>query len=294
MAPDPAEVFSARSTAAGRLLGAAESLFATLFPAECRLCNEPLVRISRLPVCEPCINTIPPPTFPQCCVCGEIVPQLPAFSEETQPELPGMEELLCGLCRRARPSYARAVSVGTYEGALRGLIHLLKYQRVLPAAKAIAELLFVPCRQLVAETGEDCVMVPVPLHGSRSSERGFNQSSLIANLLAKSCGLPCVEVLRRIRPTVSQTGLTRHQRRQNVRGAFAADKSAVTGKKFILFDDVFTTGTTAEECSRVLKRAGALQVWVLTAARVTRTGFAAPGAEQIFNRQEEGSFAARA
>jgi predicted amidophosphoribosyltransferase len=107
-------------------------------------------------------------------------------------------------------------------------------------------------------------------------ERRFNQAEMIA-----AAALPHLpfraqlrpDLLIRKRPTVSQTGLTRHQRRENVRGAFTVPHrrlSAVKGSTIIVIDDVFTTGTTVEECARVLKRAGAASVWVATVARVAK------------------------
>src|SRR5262249_8574446 len=119
------------------------------------------------------------------------------------------------------------------------------------------------------------VMVPVPLHARKLRQRGFNQSEMIARAALKNIGgsrlLLHEEMLERTRETQTQTGLTRHQRRENIRGAFAVTKPEdVQGREVLLVDDVFTTGTTVSECARVLRRAGASKVWVATVARTLK------------------------
>ncbi len=113
---------------------AAESLFATLFPADCRLCSAPLIRISRLPVCEECIAGIHPIRGGTCWVCGERIFSPYAVSS-------GGEQARCGLCRRLEPPFVRATAYGSYEGGLRELIHLLKYEQVRPAANVLGRML---------------------------------------------------------------------------------------------------------------------------------------------------------
>ena len=155
----------------------------------------------------------------------------------------------CQGCRDFEPKFDRAVSFGEYAGALRGLIHLLKYDRVLPAA-------------------------PVPLHASKRGERGFNQAELIARAAKKR--LPerfeiADGLLKRERPTHSQVGLTREERVANMRGAFrVTDPQRVKGRTVIVVDDVMTTGTTVSECARVLKKAGAERVSAATVARTLK------------------------
>lgn len=217
----------------------------------------------------------------QCTICGELL-----LSANFAGDLQG--ELLCPLCQRFRPSYVRAAAYGPYEGVLRDLIHLLKYQRVRSAAKALglrlAEVLRTVVPEAAAEAAEPPIVVPVPLYRAKQNDRGFNQAAAVTGaavraLRTDSAPGPALtilfepDILRRKRDTKSQTGLTRHQRRENVRGAFMVNPALrrfIAGRNIILVDDVFTTGTTAEECSRVLLRAGAAKVWVATIARVSK------------------------
>jgi ComF family protein len=123
-------------------------------------------------------------------------------------------------------------------------------------------------------------VVPVPLHRAKSSDRGFNQAEEIARAAVKQLGAfeLATRVLVRNRPTTSQTGLTRHQRRANIRGAFEVrDTLKIADRNVIVVDDVMTTGTTAEECARVLRKAGAAKVWIATVARVSKLEAASLG-----------------
>jgi ComF family protein len=113
------------------------------------------------------------------------------------------------------------------------------------------------------------VIVPMPLHWRKQWQRGFNQSDLLARKVGKRWNVPVKRLVRRIRATVVQAGLTSAKRRANVSGAFRA-KAAVNGKKVLLVDDVMTTGATASACASALKRAGAARVTLLTLARVDR------------------------
>jgi ComF family protein len=120
------------------------------------------------------------------------------------------------------------------------------------------------------------VMIPVPLFAAKLRQRGFNQAELIARaalkLLASGERYTLQkDVLERSRDTQSQTGLSPHQRRQNLRGAFRVkDRDKISGREVLLVDDVFTTGATASECARVLRRAGTARVWVATVARTLK------------------------
>jgi len=116
---------------------------------------------------------------------------------------------------------------------------------------------------------EPDVIVPVPLHVKRLRSRGFNQAVLLGELLAREWRLPIARrAMRRVRWTEPQINLSADERLHNVKGAFTvSDYAAVAGKHVLLLDDILTTGSTAEECARVLKRAGAVEVTVITIAR---------------------------
>jgi ComF family protein len=255
---------------------AAASLFFTFFPADCRICNAPLIRISRLPVCETCLEALRPLAGSLCSVCGEALHSR-AFLDRAEP--------LCGLCQRLHPPFEKALAYGSYEGGLRDLIHLLKYQQVRPAAAVLGRML----AETIASWGSvlpegPITAIPVPLHAGKRAQRGFNQSELIARAALKQLQHTerfelSVGALLRRRETESQIGLTRHQRRENLRGAFkVAEPAQIRTRNVLLVDDVFTTGTTASECATVLRRAGANRVYVATVARTLKISeiFAVP------------------
>jgi ComF family protein len=187
------------------------------------------------------------------------------------------ERMICGMCERQRPPYERALAYGPYDGALRDLVHLLKYARVHTAAPVLGRML----AEVVVGLGIDAervLVVPVPLYQGKQKQRGFNQALEVTRAALKLMAPVArgkyelaAERLLRVRDTLSQTGLTRHQRRENVRGAFvASNPESLKGATVLLVDDVFTTGTTVTECAKVLRRAGAEKVFVATVARVLK------------------------
>ena len=242
----------------------AQGLFATLFPSDCRLCATPLTNISGLPVCPSCLLDMAPIAGATCEICGERL----GIGPSVLPSKP------CPACQESRPHFTKAAAYGAYDGGLRELIHLLKYERVAPAAAVLGRMLGDAIQKL-SISADSILVVPVPLHSSKRRERGFNQATLIARAALNRNAFPIAEfsgdVLERTRPTVSQIGLTRPQRVENIRGAFRVrHPSKVSGRNVLLVDDVLTTGTTVSECARILRKAGAQNVWVATVARTLK------------------------
>jgi ComF family protein len=250
---------------------AAVTLFFTFFPADCRICGFPLIRVSRLPVCETCLLALRRLQGSYCAVCGEAL-HFPAYIDRQDGG-----EVRCLVCQRVDPPFERAVAYGSYEAGLRDLIHLLKFQQVRPAAAVLGRMLAETIGDLEQAMPIGAIaVVPVPLHSRKQAQRGFNQAEMIARYALKQLSRPkrfelSTGVLVRSRETGSQIGLTRHQRRENLRGAFAVnDPTRILNRDILLVDDVYTTGTTASECARVLLRAGAARVWVATVARTLK------------------------
>jgi len=222
-----------------------------------------------------------PITSGLCSICGERLISPFAFSAEGHSaEGPSSEcsEARCGLCRRLEPPYVKATAYGSYESGLRELIHLLKYNQVRPAANILGRMLAEAVEDLQPLFGDtELLVVPVPLHFTKLRQRGFNQSELIARAALKvkpSVGRfqLSATLLERRRETKSQIGLSRHQRRENIRGAFVVTRPGEMARhEVLLVDDVFTTGTTVSECARILRRAGASKVYVATVARTLKT-----------------------
>lgn len=233
------------------------SLFSVLFPDCCRICQEPLERWTRAPVCETCLEGLVAlrPAAGLCRLCG--TPRQAVAGE------------LCGRCVAGEYDFDQARSFGAYDGVLRELVHLLKYARMRPLARPLGRRLAEGFSREWKPEDFDAI-VAVPLSAARLRDRAYNQAELLARELARLSGIPYLGgACCRVRATPSQTGLTRAQRLENLRGAFAAGPRAaqLAGKRILLIDDVFTTGATLTVCAQALRRAGARRVCALTLAR---------------------------
>lgn len=230
----------------------ADGVLAAVLAPACAVCHRPLDSPASGVVCTGCwksVRSIPPPL---CDACGD-----PWWSCRRT-----LRNGQCARCAGSGRSITRSRSVGEYEGALRGILHALKYDR----RRSIAPILSALMRAHGAPVLEhaDCA-IPVPLHWRRLWARGFNQAAD----LAQGLGLPVVHALKRTRATRTQTDLPAAARHANVRHAFAARRRpCLHGSTVVLVDDVTTTGATLEACARVLAEAGAKEVRSLTAARV--------------------------
>ena len=225
-----------------------------LFPPSCFVCSVSMVGTA-CGICSDCLQNVSLISSPQCPVCGREISDSAAGDH------------LCGSCLRKTPPYLSARGIAHYQEPVASLLQRLKYQgdtTVLPVLQEIIAL------GAYGEPAEEDRIIPVPLHIRRLRQRGFNQALLLAQIFFPE-RIDCilVDTLQRTRHTIPQTGLDGIARRKNMSRAFSVRNAReVRGKKIILVDDVYTTGTTVAECSRALLSAGAREVHVLTLARV--------------------------
>ena len=154
------------------------------------------------------------------------------------------------------------------RGIVRQIIHEFKYGRQIHLRHLVARWLNSALEDERLRQSHFDVIVPVPLHPARQRERGFNQAGLLAELLSARTSIPVKPLLERTRYTTTQTALDRSERMENLHNAFRLRKNAdVRGLRVLLVDDVLTTGSTLNECARILKRASAISIHAATAAR---------------------------
>lgn len=229
-----------------------ETLRDLFFPAHCSGCQ---CSISGDDLCPECRADLKPITQPRCPVCS-------------RPFRGTLGSFVCTNCGDRDFHFDYAVACWESRGVMREMIHRLKYGRELTLAPVLGRLLSEGLAdERIRERSFDG-LVPVPLFATREREREFNQSEILARQLQKQCKVPIIKALRRIRSTTTQTHFDRRMRMQNLRDAFALRQNVrVQGLKLLLVDDVFTTGSTLDECARVLREGGAYSVCALTLAR---------------------------
>lgn len=209
----------------------------------CRLCRDDLFVIDD-PICK---------------TCG-----VPADIDYDYP----VEGFECGWCRKGGFRFDRARSLGLYDSVLKELIHFYKYRNQ-PGVIDEFEPFLRDYFETYGDKYRNSSVVSVPLHVKKLKERGFDQSFVLAHRISEILDLPLLtRPLKRIRETFPQTRRNRAERSQNVQGAFEViHPETVCQKNILLVDDVFTTGSTVNEVTRVLKKAKAKQVQVFTLAR---------------------------
>lgn len=224
-----------------------------LLPPLCLNCERPVTQNQTL--CADCWKGLHFVASPLCATCGAPF------------DLPVEEGTLCGACLDHAPAYAKARSALIYDDASRAMILRLKHADRLHPVPALAKWM-VQAGDAAFWQSVD-VLAPVPLHRWRLLLRRYNQAAVLALAMGKQLGKPvAVDALRRVRPTESQGHKNRKERQVNVAGAFALRRGTdVRGKVVVLVDDVLTSGATVGECAKVLLKAGAAQVCVVTLAR---------------------------
>ena len=245
--------------------GVATTLLDLLYTRRCEACDAFLESGRtgmRRWLCDACHLAMPRIVAPFCQVCGETYDG-------------GMtDSFRCGNCADLKVHFEFAIAGYKAEGTVRELVHRFKYQRALHLRGLLGTMLATPLEdRRLSPLQPKWTLVPVPLFHARQREREYNQALELCRVLSASTALPVLDALSRVRPTTPQASLSRHQRIENLRGAFTVKRAvlkrgALQGRPVLLVDDVLTTGSTTSECARVLRReAGAEKVVVITVAR---------------------------
>lgn len=239
-------VFPVNQNLLKKVDGFRKSIVWSLLPARCLLCDQP--GMDDIDICETCWCELPVNRL--CCPICALPLAAPAVA--------------CADCQAKTPDYCRTVAPMQYQAPISALMSRFKFHQDLAAGRLLAELF---CRHTGnIELPE--ALVPVPLHGKRLRQRGFDQALELAKAIAtrKSISL-CADSLARIRHTHAQTDLDAGERRENCKGAFVLKTRSLPGHVALL-DDVMTTGATVGECAKVLKQAGVKRVDIWVMARV--------------------------
>lgn len=239
---------------AGRELG--RTLRDLVFPPNCLTCEELVEESEFRHVCRRCAPLVVRVHEPHCSTCGH-----PFYGE-----IDG--ERICPHCEGLRPAYDRAKTLTLFKGPAREWVLALKYRQGFFVLEDMKQLLL--GQDAVLEFLRDSVLVPVPLHPRKERERGYNQSQLIAECFANAVGegTSVQNLLVRTRDTASQTTLDRRTRQTRMKNAFAAQKQAAItpDHRYVLVDDVFTTGSTLNAAANALRKGGAVKIDVITFA----------------------------
>lgn len=231
------------------------ALLDLLFPPLCHVCKAFIPGAREVLICPDCLGKISFLSSPLCTVCGT------PFLTETD------LDHLCGACLTHLPLYS-CRSATLFAGPVQDLIHRFKYGFRVHLCQPLGLLTAAGLEGFCREKAPELIL-PVPLHRKRLRQRGYNQSQLLAQVLEKRWRVPLsIGNLRRVRWTEPQTGLDALSRVENVDGAFAVrDPQRLKGKRVLLVDDVFTTGSTMRACAEALHEAGVAAVFAVTVAR---------------------------
>ena len=226
-----------------------------LYPPACIACRSLIALSDPQPrdmlLCEKCQTLFEPIVPPICKTCG-----IPTERDVER----------CVSCFGKTFYFASNRAVFVYDGLMRDLLHDLKFRRRRQIAESLGKLW-----ALCAFIPPGTILVPLPLHPKKRRERGFNQAEVLTRQLAQRLNIPMENALVRVLDTPPQSGLHPRMRIENVAGAFdIAPGVDVTGKKYVIIDDIYTTGASLNECAKVLKAAGAAEVGCMTLSIVEK------------------------
>ena len=222
-----------------------------IYPPRCMSCRNLLPlqdkRRRSLWLCAHCEVLFLPLEIPGCTKCS-----VPVSSEG----------LICSSCSSRTYYFVHNRSAFAYEDLVRDLIHEIKFRRKRHVAQGLGRLW---AERLKGQIPKDAILAPVPMHPKKRRERGFDQAEVMAKAIAEGNNAIFTNVLERVQDTPPQSGLHPRQRAENIRDAFQVKPGLdIVDKKFVLVDDIFTTGSSLNECARILMLKGAAQVQTLT------------------------------
>lgn len=217
-----------------------------LFPRRCPVCGGVAMPKGRL-ICPACLKQLSFVSSPACMKCGK--------------EIGSREQEYCADCIRRKKSFTRGFALLNYDSRAAVSMAAVKYHNKREYLDFYARAAALRFKKQFRQAGIQ-VIVPVPVHASRLKARGFNQAAVLAEKLSAELGIPWEELLIRVKKTDPQKSLGSAERLKNLRGAFEAEQEAGKWERVLLVDDIYTTGSTAEICSRALLKTGVKQVFV--------------------------------
>lgn len=223
---------------------------ATFFPLRCPVCDK-ILPIGGEKICKKCYHKLSFVKEPSCKKCGK--------------QLQNQEEEYCSDCRTKPHLYKRGIGLLENRGISQKSIYAIKYKNKREYVDFYTDEIAKRYGGEIDYWKADLIM-PVPLHKKKLIKRGFNQAEMIAKSLSQKLGIPVSGSLERVKNTVPLKTLKGSERRNCLAEAFRADEPAVRGKRIILVDDIYTTGSTIDECSRELKAKGARETFFITLA----------------------------
>jgi len=228
-----------------------------LFPIHCANCNTKLTFNNKDYLCDTCIKSIRFYAPPFCIRCGR---SIDSFDKNIEP--------ICADCIGKNYFFKQSWQCCEYSGIIKELIHKLKYNRRLYTKHLFSNILLDYFNRHIGRQNIDIILA-VPMHKDSIDRRGFNQAQLLTEALSEKTEVPSLRnTLLKIKKTKDQIGLNRYQRMKNLKDAFTIkNKQPIEKKRVLLIDDVFTTGTTMDECAKVLSLSGAESIYTLSLAR---------------------------
>ena len=223
-----------------------------IYPARCISCDRVLSAEETEPgICRRCLME-KKAVFakePICLKCGR------GLLDETKE--------LCGSCRKKSHPFVSARAVFFYGGGIKKGMYRFKYGGRRAYGRTYADLALRRCGRWLKGVEPDFI-VPVPMYLKKERERGYNQAKTLGHALSKATGIPYINCLKRVKSTIPLKLLSPEQRKKNIKGAFILGKADIKYKRILLVDDIYTTGATVDECTRILLEGGAAAVYVFS------------------------------